>query len=120
MKNRLVILLAPLLTMLPGIAGAHAMLERATPPVGSTVHASPALLTLLFSEAVEPHFSKVAISGPGHVAVATGALRTDPTDAKTLLVPLARLPPGAYTVAWHAVSVDTHRTQGTYRFTIAP
>ena len=30
------------------------------------------------------------------------------------------LPPGVYTVNWHAVSVDTHHTQGSFNFTVAP
>jgi methionine-rich copper-binding protein CopC len=44
----------------------------------------------------------------------------DPGDAERLEVPLRKLGPGTYTVHWRAVSVDTHRTQGTYRFTVAP
>ncbi|MGH6674956.1 MAG: copper resistance protein CopC [Xanthobacteraceae bacterium] len=30
------------------------------------------------------------------------------------------LKPGIYIVSWHVVSVDTHHTQGTYKFTVAP
>jgi copper resistance protein C len=29
-----------------------------------------------------------------------------------------RFSPGAYRVHWHAVSVDTHHTQGTFEFTV--
>jgi methionine-rich copper-binding protein CopC len=32
----------------------------------------------------------------------------------------APLKPGVYTVHWHAVSVDTHRTQGSFQFTVRP
>ena len=113
-------LLALCASLLPCAAFAHAMLDSASPPVGSTVHTAPAALQLDFSESVEPRFSKVVVSGPGGVAVNTGALHTDPADAKHLLVPVAHLPSGTYVVTWHAVSVDTHRTQGSYRFTIAP
>ena len=119
MKNpSLPVLVASL--VLPTLAAAHAMLEKATPPVGGTVHAAPAELQLGFSEAIEPRFSKVAVTGPGDAAVNAGALHTDPADPKHLLVPVAGLPPGTYTVTWHAVSVDTHRTEGRYRFTVAP
>nr|WP_280113455.1 copper resistance protein CopC [Methylobacterium nodulans] len=31
-----------------------------------------------------------------------------------------RLPPGIYRVTWHVVSVDTHRTQGSFTFEIRP
>jgi len=30
------------------------------------------------------------------------------------------LKPGTYLVSWHVVSVDTHRTSGTYKFTVTP
>ncbi len=96
------------------------MLEEAVPPVGSTVASAPAELQLNFSEAIEPHFTKVAVGGPGGTTVAVGALHVDPSDDKRLLVPVPKLVPGKYTVVWHAVSVDTHRTQGSYHFTVAP
>jgi methionine-rich copper-binding protein CopC len=35
-------------------------------------------------------------------------------------VTLKPLAPGTYKVTWHAVSVDTHRTQGSYEFTVKP
>jgi methionine-rich copper-binding protein CopC len=106
--------------LVPCFAWAHAMLEEAVPPVGSTVAAAPSELQLNFSESIEPRFTRVAVSGPGGAKVAVGALHVDPADDKRLLVPVAKLVPGIYTIVWHAVSVDTHRTQGTYHFTVAP
>jgi methionine-rich copper-binding protein CopC len=29
------------------------------------------------------------------------------------------LKPGSYTVTWHVLSVDTHRTEGSYSFTVS-
>lgn len=40
-------------------------------------------------------------------------------DANRLAIEFALLPAGTYTVVWHAASVDTHKTDGTYRFTLA-
>jgi methionine-rich copper-binding protein CopC len=37
-----------------------------------------------------------------------------------MMAPLRPLRPGRYRVAWHAVSVDDHRTQGAYSFVIKP
>jgi copper resistance protein C len=34
-------------------------------------------------------------------------------------VTLPKLPPGTYTVNWHVTSVDTHKTEGNYTFTVA-
>jgi methionine-rich copper-binding protein CopC len=98
-------------------AFAHALLESASPPVGGTV-AAPSEITIHFSEGIEPKFSGVALSGP-HGAVPVGKASTAPGDDKTLVVKIGRkLAPGAYTVKWRAVSVDTHRTQGNFDFTV--
>jgi methionine-rich copper-binding protein CopC len=35
-------------------------------------------------------------------------------------VALPKLAPGLYTVIWHIASVDTHRTEGRFQFTIRP
>ena len=100
-------------------AFAHAQLEKATPPVGGTV-ASASEIRLEFSEGVEPKFTKVTLTGPGG-AVPLGAAKTEPSNQAVLIVPIAKpLAAGAYTVHWHAVSVDTHHTQGTFEFTVKP
>lgn len=100
-----------------GPALAHAMLESASPPVGGTV-AAPSDIRITFSEGVEPKFSGVALSGPGG-AVPTSKASVAAGDNKTLVVHIAaKLAPGAYTVKWHVVSVDTHRTQGDFAFTV--
>ena len=50
-----------------------------------------------------------------------GAAKTEPSNQAVLIVPIAKtLAAGAYTVHWHAVSVDTHHTQGTFQFTVKP
>jgi copper resistance protein C len=98
-------------------AFAHAQLEKATPAVGGTV-ASASEIRLEFSEGVEPKFTKVTLSGPGG-SVPLGAAKTEPSNQAVLIVPIAkRLSPGEYTVHWHAVSVDTHHTQGNFQFTV--
>jgi methionine-rich copper-binding protein CopC len=33
-------------------------------------------------------------------------------------VPASPLKPGVYSVKWHAVTADTHRTQGAFTFTV--
>jgi copper resistance protein C len=98
-------------------AFAHAQLEKATPAVGGAV-ASASEIRLEFSEGVELKFTKVTLSGPGG-SVPLGAAKTEPSNQAVLIVPIAkRLSPGEYTVHWHAVSVDTHHTQGDFQFTV--
>ena len=98
-------------------AGAHAMLEHASPPVGGQVAASPATLDLSFSEGVVPRFSHVDVLGPSGQAVRTGPPRSE-KNGRDLIVPLPPLPPGQYTVVWRVTSQDTHRTEGRFRFTV--
>ena len=109
-----------LLLLMPNIAFAHAQLRQADPPVGSVIHSPPAQMELIFSEAVEPRFSTVAVTDAAGLQVDKHDLHAMPGDAKRLAIGLGTLPPGVYTVVWHATSVDTHKTEGTFTFTVAP
>jgi methionine-rich copper-binding protein CopC len=100
-------------------AFAHAFLEHAVPGVGMTVSGSPGELQLTFTEDIVPAFSGVHVATEGGAVVAAG--KAVPGPANTLHVRLAHaLKPGTYLVSWHVVSVDTHHTQGSYKFTVAP
>jgi copper resistance protein C len=102
-------------------AFAHAFLDHAVPGVGATVTASPSELQLSFTQDIVPAFSGVQLATAEGGAIATGKAAIDPGSANTLHVRLAHpLKPGVYTVHWHVVSVDTHPSSGTYKFTVAP
>jgi hypothetical protein len=50
-----------------------------------------------------------------------GKATVDLADKSTLVAPISQpLKPGVYKVIWHAVSVDTHKTQGSFQFTVKP
>jgi len=99
-------------------AFAHAKLVKATPPVGGTV-ASPSEIRIEFSEGIEPKFTGVTLTSASGATVPVGAAKTEAGNAAVLIVPIAKpLAPGVYTVRWHAVSVDTHHTQGNFEFTV--
>ncbi len=106
--------------ILPSLAQAHAHLREAEPPVGGTVRSAPAQVDLTFSEAVEPRFSTVAVTDAAGAQVDKRDLHVVAGDGKHLAVSLGALPPGTYSVAWHATSVDTHKTEGSFTFTVAP
>jgi len=100
-------------------AAAHAFLDRATPSVGGTVSGSPREVRLYFTQGVVAAFSGVQIVSEAGTAVPTGRMAVDPSNQTVVTVRLGRaLPPGTYTVSWHVVSVDTHPTQGSFRFTV--
>ena len=100
-------------------AFAHAHLQQPLPAAGSEVDASPQALTLSFSEGIETQFSGVTLTGPQQKAIPLGRpVRSDKNKAQ-LTVPVEQaLTPGAYTVDWHVVSVDGHKTKGQYTFTV--
>jgi methionine-rich copper-binding protein CopC len=98
---------------------AHAFLDRAVPPVGSTVKA-PAEIALRFTEKIEASFSTVQVTGPGGERVDAGDVHADEHEPSVLRVSLKPLAPGTYKVVWRVVSVDTHVTEGDFRFKVAP
>ncbi|EKZ6353098.1 CopC domain-containing protein YobA [Klebsiella aerogenes] len=100
-------------------AFAHAHLQQQIPAADSTVSVSPQALTLTFSEGVELSFCGVTLSGPQNKPVATGKLARSDGNKAQLTLPLNEpLAAGEYTVEWHVVSVDGHKTKGQYHFSV--
>ncbi|MBS0270737.1 MAG: copper resistance protein CopC [Proteobacteria bacterium] len=93
-------------------AEAHASLDSASPAVGSTVSSSPGQVTLRFTEGLEPKFSGAQVHNSAGARVDTGSS----VSGSTMRIGVKNLGPGAYTVEWHALSVDTHKTQGSFTF----
>jgi methionine-rich copper-binding protein CopC len=98
-------------------AAAHAFLEKASPTAGENLHAPPARIELHFSEQLEPAFSAITVTSATGTDMSAGAPVVHGTEMDLPLKPLA---PGRYRVTWHAVSVDTHRTEGKYNFLVLP
>jgi methionine-rich copper-binding protein CopC len=98
-------------------ASAHAFLDHAAPPVGSSVQTAPRELSLWFTEKLESAFSGVTVTdAQGHMV--SGKAHVDAHDRMLMRVPFKAAGPGSYRVSWHVLSVDTHKTSGNYRFTI--
>jgi copper resistance protein C len=114
-----VIALAVALCPIGQLAFAHAFLDRASPAVGSEVSGSPPTLNLTYTEPVEPLFSTVYITNASGTRVDDGK-PTPLDDGRVLSVKLKPLPPGIYSVEWHVTSVDTHKTEGHFTFTVKP
>jgi len=98
---------------------AHAFNRRSNPPAGAVVQAAPPVLTLWFTEALEPRFCTLELRDERGQAIPIGPI-VAVEDGKTLTATIPKLPAGRYTVIWHATSVDTHRTEGSYQFSVAP
>ena len=99
---------------------AHAFLDRASPAVGSTVHTAPTEVRISFTEQLEPAYSTAHVEDASGTSVGTGDAHIDQTERSVLIVPVGALKPGRYKVIWQVLSVDTHVTNGTFSFTVAP
>jgi|SRR6185312_2629908 len=114
------LLIAAVMLVLVGPpAFAHAFLDRAIPAVGSEVPNAPPAVTITFTEPVEPRFSKIEVRDAAGKRVDAGDVHAQ-KDGRQLVVGLRKLPPGKYTVIWHVTSVDTHKTEGKFMFTVTP
>lgn len=103
-----------------GQAFAHAHLKASTPADKSTVTAAPTALLLNFTEALTLKFSGATLSGPQKTAIKTGDAQLIDHDMGLDVPLMGTLEPGAYTVEWHALSTDGHKTTGSFSFTVKP
>jgi copper resistance protein C len=96
-------------------AYAHAHLDHAVPAAGSTVDTAPHEVALTFTQNLEPAFSSVTVTDATGSDVGQGKAEI---SGNTMRVELKPLNPGSFAVHWHAVSVDTHSTEGTFLFQV--
>ncbi|EPL9568385.1 CopC domain-containing protein YobA [Providencia rettgeri] len=100
-------------------AFAHAHLKDQLPAEGAAVEQTPESITLNFSEGIEVNFTKVSIIGPEKNIIKTGKATLDANNDTKVIVPVEdKLTSGKYDVNWSVVSVDGHKTKGTYSFTV--
>lgn len=110
------LLIVPL--VLPASAWGHAFPDHSDPRVGSEVKSSPTQVKIWFDGGIEPLFSALEVFDSNHHKVDKGDGQVDPNDNTVLEVSLPTLPPGTYHVFWSVVALDTHRTEGDFKFTI--
>jgi methionine-rich copper-binding protein CopC len=99
-------------------ASAHAYLDHASPRVGSVVNVSPAEIRLWFTQSLEPGFSRADLRSSAGVVIGAGGV--DPQKPQEMVISTGPLPPGKYKVRWRILSVDTHRTEGSFSFEVKP
>ncbi len=100
-------------------AQAHPKLQTSSPARDAKLDTAPKENRMTFSEGLIANFTGLELKNAAGKPVPTGKAMLAPGDNRELRVPIgARLAPGTYTVAWHAVSTDTHRVSGTYGFKV--
>ncbi|MGH7952873.1 MAG: copper resistance CopC family protein [Limisphaerales bacterium] len=118
MRFNPLILAAFLLAAIAPRVEAHAFLDHAEPKVGSAVTHSPGEIKIWFTQNLEPAFSAIQVQDARGKEVDKKDSHLDSKNKSLLIVSLPKLTAGDYTVVWRVVSVDTHKTQGHFEFTI--
>jgi len=116
MQRSAIVVIIPLLLLLAtGEASAHALLDHAEPRVGNTVATAPREVTLWFTQKLEPAFSSITVTNSAGQRVDAG--RTS-VSGNQMSVSLRSGGAGTYRVNWRVLSVDTHRTDGSFTFRV--
>ncbi len=112
-----ILLAAILVAGLGGPAFAHAFLQHASPAAGDTLASAPKEITLPFTKPLELSLSGASLTDASGRDMSTGPAMVKGSSITLTPKPLAA---GTYHVTWHAVSIDAHRTEGNYSFTVKP
>ncbi|MGK3142059.1 copper homeostasis periplasmic binding protein CopC [Pantoea sp. C2G6] len=117
--RRVITLAAAGLMVVSQFAAAHAHLQSSSPAAQAQVAAATDALTLNFSEDIEAAFSGVTLLDAAKKPIATAKARVEASQKNRLIVGLSQpLKAGSYQVNWHVLSVDGHKTSGSYRFSV--
>ncbi|WP_326659873.1 copper resistance CopC/CopD family protein [Streptomyces sp. NBC_00385] len=110
-----------LLLAVAGPASAHAALTGSDPQDGAVVGTAPKAVTLTFSEQVAMGEGSIRVLDPAGKRADTEEAPRDLRSGSTVKYGVslhAGLPDGTYTVAWQAVSADSHPVSGAFTFSI--
>jgi copper transport protein len=101
----------------PAAALAHAVLLKTTPSSSQSLGSAPTQVQLLFSEPLDPVFSRVQVRDGSGQRVDGGDSHVDAENDQVLATSLRPgLPDGVYTVDWRSLSaIDVHPDEGRYR-----
>ncbi|MDJ1643504.1 copper resistance CopC/CopD family protein [Streptomyces pakalii] len=104
-----------------GPASAHAALTGSDPADGAVVDTAPTEVTLSFSEAIAVGDDSIRVLDPSGKRADTETEPKDLSEGSTVRYGVALhsgLPDGTYTVAWQAISADSHPISGAFTFSI--
>ncbi|WP_175411284.1 copper resistance CopC/CopD family protein [Streptomyces sp. TRM64462] len=116
----LLLTVALLGTVLSGVASAHSTLTGSDPKDGAVVATAPQRVALTFSEQVAMGDDAIRVLEPSGKRADVGELR-DLCSGSVVRYGVdlrSGLPDGTYTVAWQAVSADSHPISGAFTFSI--
>lgn len=115
MRTKPLLIFVCFLLLFTTAANAHAMLERAEPRVGNKVASPPREVTLWFTQKLETAFSTITVTNAAGERVDTGKTRV---SGNQMSIAIRAGGAGTYRVNWQVLSVDTHRTDGSFTFQV--
>jgi methionine-rich copper-binding protein CopC len=102
-------------------ADAHAFMIHAEPRVGGKMKKAPNEVRIWFNEPVKPALSSIKVFDGNGKQIDNKDTHLDRDNRALLHVSLrSGLAPGIYKVIWRVTSVDTHVTNGDFRFQTVP
>jgi methionine-rich copper-binding protein CopC len=99
-------------------AHAHAHLDHSTPAANSVLRVAAKEVVVWFTQDLEPSFSTMLVHDSEGVRVDKEDAHVDRDNKKVMRVSLKPLAAGTYKVTWNVLSVDTHKTDGSFEFRI--
>ncbi|MCA0756120.1 copper resistance protein CopC/CopD [Paenibacillus sp. N4] len=101
---------------LPGFVSAHAYISESSPYENAELESSPSVIRLTFTEKVDAKLSSVTLTNAADGSSVSGKLGSG--GDSTLLYTIPKLEKGIYKVSWQVLSLDTHTTDGSYKFAV--
>ena len=114
-RRSVVGIISLLLLLATNDAWAHAFLDHAEPRVGNRVATAPREVTLWFTQKLEAAFSTITVTNAAGERVDTGKARV---NGNQMSIAIRAGGAGAYRVNWQVLSVDAHRTNGSFTFQV--
>jgi len=103
------------LLLSPSVADAHAYIDQSAPIQESEIKESPTQIRVQFSENIDTNLSSLTLlDAAGNTIPGTKEGLGD----NGLVLHIKPLQDGVYKVVWQVLSVDTHVTEGSYRFAV--
>ncbi|WP_158630078.1 copper resistance CopC/CopD family protein [Cohnella sp. AR92] len=107
-----------IISLIPGRASAHAVLEKATPAQDEKLGTSPSFVELLFNERLDASSKpKIIVLNSSSETVADGKAERF-SEGKGIRLKLPALKEDHYTVSYDVISADGHPVSGAYVFTV--
>ena len=101
------------------VACAHLALETSSPQADETVAASPATVTLWFTEAPQMAGTSVRLLPEGGEPLELSAATAKADDSTVVVLDVSEtLADGDYRVMWRAMARDGHTIRGDFGFTV--